>query len=195
MASYQAITDMSPWSRKGEGWIPLLNRKAVGASPMPLTIRTAKEADKAELHAMVQEIDLYFRSLEPGASPEDDLLANGSRKDFSHTADLSFGPHPFCTTLIAERDGAALGYLAYHDGVFNTDGAIFIAGLFVRKSARSQGVGLALMAEVEAIAARRAATWLTWTVWHENHSAKRFYEGLGGEVYEDDVVMVKRVGN
>jgi GNAT superfamily N-acetyltransferase len=175
--------------------MPLLNRQAMGASPMPLTIRTAREADKAELHAMVQEIDLYFRSLEPGASPEDVLLANGERRDFTHTADLSFGPHPFCTTLIAERDGAALGYLAYHTGIFNTDSAVFVAGLFVRKAARSQSVGLALMAEVEAIANQRGATWLTWTVWHENHSAKRFYEGLGGEVYEDDVVMVKRVGN
>ncbi len=161
---------------------------------MSIIVRTAQENDKAELHAMVQEIDLYFRSLEPGAPPEDVLLASGERRDFTHTAELSFGLNPFCTTLIAELDGACVGYLAYHTGIFNTDSAVFIAGLFVRKSARSQGVGLALMAEVEAIAAKRGATWLTWTVWHENLSAQRFYEGLGGEVYEDDVVMVKRVG-
>jgi GNAT superfamily N-acetyltransferase len=161
---------------------------------MSLIVRAAIEADKAELHAMVQEIDLYFRSLEPNAPSEDVLLANGERRDFAHTAELSFGPNPFCTTLIAELDGACVGYLAYHSGVFNTDSAVFIAGLFVRKSARNKGVGLALMAEVETIASRRGATWLTWTVWHENFSAKRFYESLGGEVYEDDFVMVKRVG-
>lgn len=158
------------------------------------TIRTASEMDIPALNNMVQEIDLYFRSLEPNAPSEDELLAQGARKDYSHTAKLSFGPAPFCTTLIAEREKNALGYLAYHDGILNTDPAVFIAGLFVRKSARGLGVGRALMAEIETIAARRGATYLTWTVWHENQYAKKFYESLGGEVYEDDFVMRKRVG-
>ncbi len=160
---------------------------------MSIIIRTAQEADKSELHVMIQEIDLYFRSLEPGAPSEYILLTSGERRDFTHTAELSFGPNPFCTTLIAELDGAKVGYLAYHTGVFNTDPAIYIAGLFIRKPARNKGVGLALMAQAETIAIQRGATALTWNVWHENLSAKRFYERLGGEVYEDDVVMVKRV--
>ena len=159
-----------------------------------VTIRTASEADISALNSMVQEIDLYFRSLEPNAPSEDELLAQGARKDYLHTATLSFGPAPFCTTLLAEIDKKAVGYLAYHDGIFNTDSAVFIAGLFVRKSARGLGVGRALMAEIETIAARRGATYLTWTVWHDNQFAKKFYESLGGEVYGDDFVMRKRVG-
>lgn len=160
---------------------------------MALTIRTAVETDKAELHTMLQEIDVYFRSLEPGAPAENELLLKGPRHDYSHTAELSFGARPFCTTLIAEIDGAAVGYLAYHEGVFNTDSALFIAGLFIRKNARQKGVGQALMAELESIATKRGATWLVWTVWHENKSAIKFYEQLGGEAFDEDFVMRKRV--
>lgn len=160
---------------------------------MAITIRTAVEADQAALHKMLQEIDLFFRSLEPDAPSEDHLLAHGERKDYSHTVQLSFGPNPFCTTLIAELDNEPVGYLAYHDGVFNTDSAIIVAGLFVRKAARKSGVGRALMTEIETKAAKRGATFLAWTVWHENTVAKEFYRKFGGKVYADDFVMIKRV--
>lgn len=98
---------------------------------MAITIRTAVETDQAALHEMLQEIDLYFRSLEPDAPSEDHLLVHGERNDFSYTVQMSFGPKPFCTTLIVELDRNPVGYLTYHDGVFNTDSVIIVVGLFV----------------------------------------------------------------
>src|SRR5437762_8419064 len=67
-----------------------------------------------------------------------------------------FGPEAAFTPLVAELDGAVVGYAFFSAG-YNTDVAarsIFLHDLFVTPAARGRGVGSALMAAVAAEAVR-----------------------------------------
>jgi len=103
--------------------------------------------------------------------------------------DLSFGPDPVCATLIAERDGVSLGYLAYHLGVWESFRSLHVISLFVRAEARGSGAGRALMDAAKEIARRRRATRVVWEVWNKNPDAIDFYRSIGGEVYDDNLRM------
>src|SRR2546429_9305171 len=63
-----------------------------------------------------------------------------------------FGPEAAFTPLVAELDGAVVGYAFFSAG-YNTDAAarsIFLHDLFVTPAARGRGVGHALMVAVAA---------------------------------------------
>ncbi|WP_181708383.1 GNAT family N-acetyltransferase [Chthonobacter rhizosphaerae] len=157
-----------------------------------VSIRPAVPADRPALEELLREIYAYFGSLEDGALPEPALIA-ASTQDMSAMAALSFGPNRFCDCLVATDDTGPVGYLAHHPGVFEGRGALFVAGLFVRRAVRGAGIGSALMAETEAIARARGAATLVWTVWHRNAAAIGFYHRLGARLYVDDLVMWKTV--
>ncbi|WP_175577738.1 GNAT family N-acetyltransferase [Mongoliimonas terrestris] len=156
------------------------------------TVRPAVPADQPALEAMLREIYAYFGSLEDDALPEPALIA-ASAQDMSAMTAVSFGPNRFCDCLIATDDTGPVGYLAHHRGLFEGRGALFVAGLFVRRAVRGAGIGSALMAEAEAIARSSGATALVWTVWHRNAAAIGFYHRLGARLYVDDLVMWKTV--
>jgi GNAT superfamily N-acetyltransferase len=92
-----------------------------------------------------------------------------------------FGPRAAFTSLVAEVDGAVVGYVFFSPG-YNTDvaaRAMWLHDLFVTPAARGRGVGRALMAAVAAETVRAGCVSLDWGVHTTNAGALEFYRRLG----------------
>jgi GNAT superfamily N-acetyltransferase len=92
-----------------------------------------------------------------------------------------FGPQAAFTPLVAELDGAVVGYVFFSPG-YNTDVAarsMWLHDLFVLPGARGRGVGYALMAAVAAETVRAGGVSLEWGVHAANAGAREFYRRLG----------------
>jgi GNAT superfamily N-acetyltransferase len=92
-----------------------------------------------------------------------------------------FGPRAAFTPLVAELDGAVVGYAFFSAG-YNTDVAsrsVWLHDLFVAPAARGRGVGSALMAAVAAETVRLGGVSLEWGVHTANAGALEFYRRLG----------------
>jgi ribosomal protein S18 acetylase RimI-like enzyme len=93
----------------------------------------------------------------------------------------AFGPQPALRSMVAEIDGAVVGYV-FFDTIYNTDVAarsMWLHDLFVMPHARGRGIGHALMAAVAAEAVRAACASLEWGVHTTNTHALEFYRRLG----------------
>jgi GNAT superfamily N-acetyltransferase len=154
---------------------------------MSLIIRPARPTDRAALLGMLQEFSDYLQAIDPEPSPGDEWAGLAEKE---RCVALSFEAEPVVSTLIAEREGRAVGYLAWHMGVFEIYKALYVAGLFVSEAARGQGVGHALMKEAGNLATARSASHVTWVVWRKNPAAIRFYQQLGAEFYDHNVQMI-----
>ena len=146
---------------------------------MSITIRAAVLADRAAVKHMLAEFIAYLNAIEPA---EDAV-------DLDYLLDQSFGPNPVCKTLIAEREGKPLGYVSFHPGVWEIYRTVYVISLFVRAEARGTGAGRALMDAVKAIAREQQAKRIVWEVWRKNPLAIEFYKGIGGEVFDENLLM------
>lgn len=83
--------------------------------------------------------------------------------------------------LVAEHDGSLLGFIAIHaiPRFEHDDHIVRILALVVDAGARERGVGRALMAEAERVAADLGAAFLEITAGHHRPEARRLYESLG----------------
>ena len=79
--------------------------------------------------------------------------------------------------------GFALFFTSY--STFLTRPGIYLEDLFVLESHRRQGVGRALLVEVQRIAGARGAGRLEWAVLEWNADAIEFYRRIGAEVMPD----------
>jgi len=103
-----------------------------------------------------------------------------------------FGPEAAFTPLVAELDGAVVGYAFFSAG-YNTDVAarsIFLHDLFVTPAARGRGVGHALMVAVAAETVRAGCVLLEWGVHTANARALEFYRRLGAVAAEVRIMGV-----
>jgi len=157
---------------------------------MRYLIRPGRPADQNAILAMLREFMGYFAAIDAGDSVPGTERGDA---DLARTAGLAFAPDPVCAVLIAERAGRPVAYLAYHFGVWETFPALYVAGLFVTASARGLGIGRALMAEAQRLAAARGAERIAWMVWRKNAPAIAFYEHLGATRHEEDMQMVWKV--
>jgi GNAT superfamily N-acetyltransferase len=92
-----------------------------------------------------------------------------------------FGPAAAFTSLVAELDGAIVGYVFFSPG-YSTNAAaraMWLHDLFVMPSARGRGIGHALMAAVAAETVRAGCVSLEWGVHTANTGALEFYRRLG----------------
>lgn len=92
-----------------------------------------------------------------------------------------FGPRPYAEALIAEQDGAAVGFaLFFHNfSTFLGLPGIYLEDLFVVPGNRGGGVGRALLERLAQIAVERGCGRLEWAVLDWNRDAIGFYERLG----------------
>jgi len=158
---------------------------------MRLTIREGRPGDRKAVLGLMREFEDYLTAIDPVAAAADPF----PEQDIVKAAGLAFARDPVCAALIAEADGRPVGYLAYHFGLWEIYPALFVAGLFVTARARKRGVGRALMAEAQRLAAARGATRIAWMVWRKNAPAIGFYEQLGAESYDANLQMVWQVAN
>jgi GNAT superfamily N-acetyltransferase len=92
-----------------------------------------------------------------------------------------FGADALFTPLVAELDGAVVGYAFFSPG-YNTDLAarsMWLHDIFVVPAARGRGVGRALMGAVAAETVRLGYASLDWGVHRLNTGALEFYSRLG----------------
>jgi ribosomal protein S18 acetylase RimI-like enzyme len=88
---------------------------------------------------------------------------------------------PESQVIVAEHDGALLGFIAVHAMArFEHDDRIVrILALVVDAGARERGVGRALMAEAERFGRELGAAFVELTAGHHRPEARHLYESLG----------------
>lgn len=136
--------------------------------PSPL-VRSATPADAAVIVQLIHELAAYEK--EPASSvkiTEADVLRDG------------FGERPRFEALLAGKDGRADGLALYFHNYSTWEGrsGIYLEDLFVRESARGQGLGMALMQSLAEIAVERGCKRLDFWVLHWNPT-RDFYHRLG----------------
>ena len=91
--------------------------------------------------------------------------------------------------LVAERDGRIEGMAIYWESLgssFRARPFLYLEDLVVSESARSGGVGEALMAALAREGVRRGAMRIEWAVLDWNVNAIRFYRRIGGGPQQND---------
>lgn len=88
---------------------------------------------------------------------------------------------PHSRVVVAEHDGALLGFMAIHaiPRFEHDDRIVRILALVVDAGARERGVGRALMAEAERVGRELGAAFSEVTAGHHRPEARHLYESLG----------------
>ncbi len=117
-------------------------------------------------------------------------------------AEQLFGPRPAAEVIIAEVNGAAVGFaLFFHNfSTFLGRPGLFLEDLYVQPQARGSGIGKALLRHLAGLAVERGCGRMDWNVLDWNAPAIGFYKKLGADVLPDwrtcrrDGGRVARVG-
>jgi GNAT superfamily N-acetyltransferase len=130
-----------------------------------VTIRDAVRADVPAIHALVRELAEYER------------LAEAVVSDEALFEEHLFGPGAVASALVAEDDGAVVGFALWFRtfSTFLGRPGIWLEDLYVRPSARRNGHGRALL---EALRAKTDGR-VEWSVLDWNELAQGFYRRLG----------------
>jgi GNAT superfamily N-acetyltransferase len=142
---------------------------------MSLRIRDAVPADAALILDLIRELALYERAPEAAKA----TLADIER--------ALFGDHPKVQALIAEWDGAPVGFAVYFFNFSTWTGrhGVYLEDLFVREAARGRGVGKALLVRLAQIARAKNCARLEWAVLNWNEPAIGFYKSLGAKAMDE----------
>ncbi len=97
-----------------------------------------------------------------------------------------FGLVPFSHVLLAQMTNSHLGFAlyAFRYSSFAGQPSIWLDDLYVEPTARSQGVGTALMNHLAQIAQENECTHLAWNADARNIRGLSFYHRLGAEITE-----------
>jgi GNAT superfamily N-acetyltransferase len=146
----------------------------------PCTIRPCRPDDAETLVELVRGLARYER-LEP--------YMKATAEDFRT---YLFGARPYGEALLAEQEGAAVGYALYFMSfsTFRGQPGIWLEDLFVLPEHRGRGIGKALLASVARIAVAHGCGRLEWSVLNWNAPAIDFYRGLGARP-EDEWTMYR----
>lgn len=142
-------------------------------------VRPAAPADAPLILALIRELAAYEREPDAVVATEADILRDG------------FGERPRFQVLIAEHDGEAAGFAFYFFTYSTWRGrpCLYLEDLFVRPSLRRNGLGLALLRALAAIAVREGCDRFVWQVLDWNAPAIAFYESLGARALREWVTM------
>lgn len=141
-----------------------------------MRIEQATEQDVDIISVILGEIEAYY-----GGKP-----TPGDREQIKSAL---FGDRPAATVVLA-RDGDEVAGLASYSFLWPAAGAdtsLYLKELYVRESARRQGVAGALMAAVKAAAAKAGCSRVEWTADADNPAALAFYQALGAEPREGKI--------
>lgn len=138
---------------------------------MTVTIRWAAPGDAATVLRFARELAAYER--EPDAVVATEAMMH----------DALFGERPAAEALIAEIDGAPIGFAVFYHSFSTWTGrrGIWLDDLYVTPEARGSGVGGKLLQRLAAIAEERDCARLEWWVLDWNEPAIRFYDSLDAE--------------
>jgi GNAT superfamily N-acetyltransferase len=142
---------------------------------MTLTIRPARPDDAETLVALVRELATYEKLEEYACATSEALRTH------------LFGPRPAAEAILAEVDGAPVGFALFFTtfSTFRGQPGLYLEDLFVRESHRGRGIGKALVATVAQAAVNRGYGRLEWSVLDWNEPAIGFYRGLGARPMDE----------
>jgi GNAT superfamily N-acetyltransferase len=146
---------------------------------MSLSVRPATPADAGVILAFIRELAEYEK------------LAHQVVATESTVRETLFGPRTAAEALIAELDGAPVGFAIYFHNysTFLSRPGIYLEDLFVKPALRRRGVGKALFTRVAQIAVERRCGRFEWSVLDWNEPAIAFYKSLGAEPMSDWTVF------
>jgi GNAT superfamily N-acetyltransferase len=138
-------------------------------------IRSASEADIAELLAMIRELAAYEQLSHAVVATEDDLRR------------ALFGEARSADALLAFADSEPAGFALYFStfSTFVGRPGLWLEDLFVRPKFRRRGIGLGLFRRVAEIARGRNCGRMEWAVLDWNTPAIDFYRRLGAVPLSD----------
>jgi GNAT superfamily N-acetyltransferase len=142
---------------------------------LSLSIRPAIEPDLDLIIGFIRALADYER------------LADEVHLDRDVLATHLFGSAPKAEVLIAERDGAPVGFaLFFHNfSTFEGQPGIYLEDLFVSPEARGSGAGKALLVALATLALERGCARLEWSVLDWNTPAIEFYRSLGAKSMDE----------
>ena len=144
-----------------------------------IVIRTAQADDIDTIQAFILALADYER------------LAHEVKADRETLARYLFGERPMAEVLIAEADGAAVGFaLFFHNfSTFEGRPGLYLEDLFVLPEARGLGAGRALLSRLAALAIERGCARLEWSVLDWNEPSIAFYRALGARPMDEWTVQ------
>lgn len=142
---------------------------------MSLTIRFATPEDVATVLRFIRELAEFEREPDAVEATEAGLAA------------ALFGDRPAAEALIAERDGAPLGFALFFHNFSTWTGkrGIYLEDLYVTPEARGAGVGTALLRHIAGIALDRGCARFEWAVLDWNTPAIEFYTAMGADSMDE----------
>jgi GNAT superfamily N-acetyltransferase len=137
-------------------------------TPVDLTIRFATAADAPVILQFITELATYEKLEHQMVCDEAQLRAT------------LFGVRPAAEVLLAEVGELPVGFALYFQSysTFLGKPGLYLEDLFVRPTARKQGIGAALMSALARIAVQRNYGRFEWSVLDWNAPALDFYRGL-----------------
>jgi GNAT superfamily N-acetyltransferase len=140
-----------------------------------VAIRSATREDASTILRLIRELAIYEREPESAIATEEDILRDG------------FGEVPAFHVLLAEIDGAVVGFALYYFiwSTWRGKKCLHLEDLFVEVEHRGKGAGLALMRALAKEAVDAGCARFVWQVLGWNKPAIDFYERLGAKVLDD----------
>jgi GNAT superfamily N-acetyltransferase len=139
------------------------------ASVVQAVIRAATQDDAATILGFIRELAEYEKLSHEVVATEADLTRT------------LFGPQPYAECLIAELDGAPVGFaLFFHNfSTFLGKPGLYVEDVYVSPAARGSGTGMNLFRALAKIALERDCGRMEWWVLDWNKPAIDFYEKMG----------------
>jgi ribosomal protein S18 acetylase RimI-like enzyme len=146
----------------------------------PLVLRLARADDAPAIASICDELRGHI------GDPIGNFTADAILRD-------GFGAKPEFEVLVAERDGAVLGYALFqqaYEPAYAAKG-LYLTDLSVTASARGSGIGRALVDELGRIALQRGRRYVWWLANPKNDSALAFYRHIGVDLTAQSVSHVR----
>ena len=143
------------------------------------TIRAAVEGDVATILRFVCDLAEFEREPDAVEATEATL------------AEALFGPHPAAEAVIAELDGAPVGFALFFHNFSTWTGrrGLYLEDLYVTPEARGHGIGRALLRHLARLALDRGCGRFEWAVLDWNADAIAVYRAIGAEPLNDWTVQ------
>ena len=144
------------------------------SSKPSLQIRPARPQDASLVLALIRELAEYEKLAHEVVATELDIQT------------ALFGEKPVAECLVAELDGAAIGFaLFFHNfSTFEGKPGLYLEDLYIKPGYRGRGYGRRLLSHLARLAKQRGCARFEWAVLDWNAPAIRFYESLGAKIMQ-----------
>jgi len=142
---------------------------------IPAAIRPATPDDVPDIHRMIRRLAEFEHLLDTVTATEADLRA------------ALFGPQPVAEALVAEADGAAVGFALFFTtySTFVGRPGLYVEDVYVEPAHRGRGIGRGLLMEVIRLARRRRCGRVEWAALDWNARAICLYERMGARAMDE----------